>query len=209
MNRSRMGMLTSKVLLICIVAAQVPVMAQIESDKKPAKAEVSAEDRKTAITFAGENHPELARLLEQLEKSRPGEFARAVRELKQQIQRLEKVREKSPARYAEQLESWKLDSQIRVQIARWSRSHDAELEKQIRDLLKLRREAKLAQLGADQQRLADQLARVGEQLAKMSGPIESQVDEEWLQLSKRATAGKKNSDRTGSSRPTPAAGTVK
>ena len=74
-----------------------------DKNKKTARPEVSAEDRSRAISFASEHHPELARLLEQLEKPRPGEFARAIRELNGQIQRLEKLREKTPAKYEEQL----------------------------------------------------------------------------------------------------------
>ncbi len=204
MNRHRLALLSSGMLLTCVIAARVPVAAQEGSDKKPAKAVVSGEDRQSAMAFASENHPELARLLEQLEKSRPGEFARAMTELSQQVQRLENVREKSASRYAEQLESWKRDSQIRVQIARWSRSKDAEQEKQIRELLKKRRETKVAQLQAHQKRLSDQLTRVNEQLAAMSESMESQVDKEWEQLSQKAAAGRK-SNVTKSSEPSASA----
>ncbi len=201
MNRYRLALLATGFLLTCVIPARVPVAAQEGSDKKPAKLEVSVVDRQSAMTFATENHPELARLLEQLEKSRPGEFARAMKELNQQVQRLENVKDKSASRYAEQLESWKRDSQIRVQIARWSRSQDAEQERQIRELLKKRREARVAQLQADQKRVSDQLARINEQLATMSESMESQVDKEWEQLSKKAAPGRKNNGNKSSEPP--------
>lgn len=167
-------------------------------DKKAAKPEVTAEERATAMKFASQNHPELARLLEQLEKSRPGEFSRAARELTQQIQTLERIREKNPAKYQTQLENWKRDSQIRVLMARWSRNKDPELEKQVRKLLIQRRESRLVQLRAEQQRMAEQLRKVEEELTAISLPMESQIDREWDQLSKKAavrkTGEKKSTD---------------
>jgi prefoldin subunit 5 len=157
-----------------------------EHAEKKSRSEKSESDRKAAMQFATQHHPELARLLEQLEKSRPNEFARAIRDLNQQLQQLERTREKSPARYEAQLESWKTESQIRVLTARWSLSRDPELETQIRGLLKQRREAKMAQLKADKERLLEQQRKIDEQLSALSDPMDAQVDKEWEQLAKKA-----------------------
>jgi hypothetical protein len=159
-------------------------------EKKSSKTEVSDKDRAAAMRFASENHPELARLLEQLEKSRSGEFSRAVRELTQQIQALERFRERSPARYETQLEAWKRGSQIRVLMARWSRSQDPELEKQVRELLTARREARVVQLRSEQVRIAEQLRKIEEQLAAVSQPVEPAIEKEWEQLSKKSSTRK-------------------
>jgi hypothetical protein len=157
-----------------------------EHAEKKSRSEKSESDRKAAMQFATQHHPELARLLEQLEKSRPNEFARAIRDLNQQLQQLERTRDKSPARYEAQLESWKTESQIRVLTARWSLSRDPELETQIRGLLKQRREAKMAQLKADKERLLEQQRKIDEQLSALSDPMDAQVDKEWEQLAKKA-----------------------
>ncbi len=133
-------------------------------DKKP-RAEISDTDLTATMAFATEHHPELARLLEQLRKSRPHEFQRAVRELDQQIQGLEKLRERNPTRYAYQLELWKNDSQIRVLVAKWSRTQDDAFEQEIRALLQQRRDMKLAQLKVDQQRLTEQMQKLEKQVA--------------------------------------------
>ena len=166
-------------------------------DKK-SRSEKSEADRKAAMEFATQHHPELARLLEQLEKSRPSEFARAMKDLNQQLQQLERTREKSPTRYDAQLESWKVESQIRVLTARWSLSRDTELETQIRSLLKQRREAKMAQLKADKERLLEQQRKIDEQLSALDDPMDAQVDKEWEQLAKKAgspkNSGKKASE---------------
>lgn len=169
-----------------------PGKAQGEKKIRPDHSEA---DRKTAMEFAAKHHPELARLLEQLEKSRPSEFARAIKDINQQLQQLERTREKNSARYDSQLQSWKTESQIRVLTARWSVSRDAELESQIRGLLKLRREARIATLKADKERLQEQLRKIDEQLTELSDPMDSQVNKEWEQLARKAgppkTSGKK------------------
>ena len=171
-----------------------------EQGEKRSRIEKSEADRKAAMEFATQHHPELARLLEQLEKSRPNEFSRAIRDLNQQLQQLERTREKNPTRYDAQLESWKVESQIRVLTARWSLSRDAELETQIRGLLKQRREAKMAQLKADKERLLEQQRKIDEQLTALSDPMDSQVDKEWEQLAKKA-GNPKNSGKKASGPP--------
>jgi hypothetical protein len=158
--------------------------AKSETDKKK-NAEVADEDRERVIAFAKEHHPELAGLLEQLKKSRPNEFNKAVRELRQQISALDRVRERSPAKYAEQLASWKRDSQIRLLMARWAKKNDPAIEKEIRALLKERREARLAQLKADRERVNQQQRKLDEQLLEFEKPIDDLVGEEWDQLAKR------------------------
>jgi DNA-binding transcriptional MerR regulator len=167
-----------------------PSGASADKDKN-ARPPVTPEQRRQVLAFAREHHPELARLLEQLDKSRSGEFGRAVRELNLQIQRLERTREKSPARYAVQLESWKVDSQIRILMARWVRNHDDGLERQIRTLLRERQTARVAQLTAEQQRLEDQLKRINQQLTELAGDGEALVDKEWQQLASRTEQQKK------------------
>lgn len=175
------------------VRSDSPKPGDKATDKKP-RAELSESDLTVTMAFASEHHPELARLLEHLKKSRPGEFQRAVRELNQQIQTLEKLRERNPARYAHQLEVWKSDSQIRVLVAKWSRTRDDALEQEIRELLQQRRDMKLAQLKADQQRLTEQMQRLEKQISTLS---DSQLEREWEQLAKKTNAsrnaGNKNS----------------
>ena len=164
------------------------------ADKK-LRADVSESDLSVTMAFASEHHPELARLLEQLRKSRPHEFQKAVRELHQQIQTLEKLREKNPTRYTHQLELWKNDSQIRVLVAKWSRTQDDALEREIRALLQQRRDMKLTQLKVDQQRLTEQMQKVEKQIATMS---DSQLEREWEQLAKKTNASRKAGNKNSS-----------
>jgi hypothetical protein len=156
--------------------------------KSSTKQDLSAEDRSAALSFVAEHHPELSHLLMQLQKSRPLEFERAVRELVLQTQAIQRLLDKNPARYQTQLAAWKLDSQIRVLMARWARTEDAALETQIRTLIAQRQKMKVGQLQADRQKLEEQLKRIDDQLAGYADPEEQRVDTEWEQLSRRAKA---------------------
>ncbi|MEJ7591099.1 MAG: hypothetical protein WKF77_06085 [Planctomycetaceae bacterium] len=176
------------------VRSDSPKTGDKTADKKP-RADVSESDLTLTMAFASEHHPELARLLEKLRKSRPNEFQRAVRELNQQIQQLEKLREKNPTRYSHQLALWKNDSQIRVMVAKWSRTQDDALEQEIRALMQQRRDMKLAQLKADQQRLSEQMQKLEKQMATLS---DSQLEREWEQLAKKTNASRKAGSKNNS-----------
>ena len=116
---------------------------------------------------------------------------------------LEKLKEKNPTRYEHQLQLWKNDSQIRVLVAKWSLSKDEAIEKQIRQLLRQRRDTKVAQLKAEQKRLSEQLQKVEKQLTTISEMPDSQIDREWEQLAKKTNANRndikaKNSNKNNS-----------
>jgi len=160
--------------------------------KPSAKQDISAEDRSAALSFVAEHHPELSHLLMQLQKSRPLEFERALRELVLQTQAIARLQDKNPARYQTQLAAWKLDSQIRVLMARWARTEDAALQSQIRTLIAQRQQMKVSQLQADRQKLEEQLKRIEDQLSGYAGPEEQRVDTEWEQLSRRAKAASRS-----------------
>lgn len=165
--------------------------AKPEAARKAGKSALSEQDQQLAMDFARQHHPELFRLLEQLQKSRPAEFSRGIRDLHQQTQAIQKTKERNPARYESQLAAWKLDSQIRVLTARWAMTKDTALEKQIRDLLAQRLEMKRSQLEADENRLREQLRRIEEQKASMNTPLEERVTAEWEQLSRKVSAARR------------------
>lgn len=149
------------------------------------KTEITDADRAHVLQFAKENHPELAGLLEQLQKSRPDEFAKAVRELHLQVRALDRIRERSPARYEEQLNGWKRDSKIRLLMARWAKKNDPALEQEIRTLLTERRESRLVQLKSERERLNQLQRKIDEQLLDLEQPMQQQIDSEWEVLSRR------------------------
>lgn len=149
---------------------------------------ISAEDQKSTLDFIAEHHPELYHLLEQLQKSRPDEFRSALRELVPQTQAIIRMRDRLPARYPTQLAAWKRDSQIRLLMARWSRSQDPQIETQVRELIAQRHKDRTAELQTEQQRLSEQLRKVEEQLNSQLADPQQHFDGEWEQLARRASA---------------------
>jgi len=162
-----------------------------KSDKPaPPKSQksVSAEDQKSTLDFIAEHHPELFHLLEQLQKSRPDEFRSALRELVPQTQAIIRMRDRLPSRYPTQLAAWKRDSQIRLLMARWSRSQDPQIESQVRELIAQRHKDRTAELQAEQQRLSEQLRKIEEQLHSQNADPQQVFNAEWEQLARRAAA---------------------
>ena len=163
-----------------------------EKTAKPLKSgtprTLSPQDQQSTMEFVREHHPELAHLLDQLQKSRPEEFQNAIRQLVPQVQSIQRLRERAPARYSTQLAAWKLDSEIRLLIARWARNPDPQIESQIRELVHQRQQSRQTELESEQKRLEEQLHKVNEQLQSFAADPVSRVEAEWQQLSKQATA---------------------
>jgi len=156
---------------------------------------VTEQDVADTQKFVAEHHPELAALLTQLQKSRPAEFDRAIRELVPQTQSIQRLQERSPARYETQLRAWQVDSQIRVLMARWSRKPDAETEAKVRELITRRQQLRLEQTQSEKQRLTEQLQKLDEQLQSFRQPETERVQAEWEQLSRRATIAAKQAEK--------------
>lgn len=192
-------------LLVAVIAAPATAIAQEatpsrgtsideKADRKSARIEISSAEQAAAMEFAKIHHPELFGLLEQLQKSRPDEFQKGIRDLHIQTQGIAKLKDRNPARYESQLEAWKLDSQIRVLVARWSRSKEPELKAQVRTLLAERQQLRMKHIEQEEKRLQEQLRKLQEQKNAMSAPLEERVQKEWDQLANRTFAARKTRD---------------
>jgi hypothetical protein len=118
-----------------------------------------------ALTFAQLHHPELEKLLVHLQKSNPAEYRRAVRKLYLDSERLARVAERSPERYELELEAWKLDSRIRLHVARMSMSSGrGELDEQLRTLLQDRVDLRLRLLHFERERAESRLSKLTESI---------------------------------------------
>lgn len=138
------------------------------------------------IQFARQHHPELADLIQQLRLAGSSEFDRAIKQLATEMHRLERIKERTPQRFEMELEGWKLESKTRLLVARWAMSKDPEQEKQIRDLLRQRRQIRVNQLQQEKQRLEERMSVLKDQLASATEKLDQQVEEEWQRLARRA-----------------------
>jgi len=160
-----------------------------------------------ALKFAQLHHPELERLLARLENNNPAEYRRAVRKLYQDSERLARTAERSPDRHELELDAWKLDSRIRLLVARMSMSSDNEkLDSQLQALLQERVDLRLRQLRGERERIESRLARLTETIDEIeSDPTGAALKD--LQRVKRSLGIPPNrrtppADRPARSRPT-------
>ncbi|MDG2130365.1 MAG: hypothetical protein P8K08_20360 [Fuerstiella sp.] len=150
---------------------------------------LSVNQQDDALEFARKHHPELANLLERLQSTVPaGFFARGIREVHLARQRLERIREKQPARFESELKHWKIDSEIRLLTARWAMSRDPALEKTIRELLRTRQQSRMDRLNEERAKLAARLTQLDAQIGLGTEELAVDLVEEWNRLAKQATA---------------------
>ena len=166
-------------VLLTLLSASAHAQQSGPVANTPQRPPISEQDRTEAQQFVAEHHPELASLLSQLQKSRPAEFERALRELVPQTQAIQRSKERSPARYESLLAAWKVDSQIRVLMARWSRKQDPETETKVRELIAQRQQLRREQTQAEKQRLTEQLQKLDEQLQTLEQPETQRIQAEW------------------------------
>ena len=116
---------------------------------------------------------------------------RALRELNSASTRFGRLKERlTPEKYERQLAVWKLDSRIRLQLAKWSVKNDSQIEADVKKSLTERN-------AIQQRQFEDELARVEERQARLKSLIQKlqskSVDAEWERLSN--SVARKNKTR--------------
>jgi hypothetical protein len=149
---------------------------------KPPVVVVTPEREVAAIAFAQENHPELASLLEGLKRNAFKEYQAAMIELDRAVDRLAKLKEKSPERYEFELAEWKMTSRIRLLAARLSMYSDPTVETDLRNALRERLEFRIATQRTERDRLQGRVS--------MTSKADSIVEKQFVDLRKTLPATK-------------------
>lgn len=159
---------SSLLLIVCLLGLSLPADDKPTSRRKtqqvPAEP-VSEAAEKVALDFARAQHPELADLLDALRRSNQRAYQAALRDVSRDAERLNKLAERDADRHQLSLRVWKLDSRIRLEIARLSMSSDVEVESRLRPMIEKRQAARLALLEFEHQRQKERLDKLSEQLA--------------------------------------------
>lgn len=158
---------------------------------------IGKERAEAAVKFARKHHPELAELLEGLQRSDDRNYQAGLKVLTRDSERLKNMGERKDERYPLSLELWKLDSRIRLEIARLSMSPDEDFEPRLRPLMEKRRDARIQLVRMERRKTAERLAKYDEQLKTLESKSDSLVGSEIDRLKKLMTAR----SRTKSSRP--------
>ncbi|MEP3480629.1 MAG: hypothetical protein ABJZ55_15370 [Fuerstiella sp.] len=146
---------------------------------------LSKETEKKAIEFAQQHQPAMASLVKRLRNKSPEAYDKAIRELSADAVRLTKFEERQPQRFQSELELWKVDSEIRIQLARWTVSGSDRVEVILRRLLTKRQGLRRQRMEVERQRLQARLEAIDEQLQQSTPQSAEDIDREWNKLTRR------------------------
>lgn len=149
---------------------------------------ISKDRAEAAVRFARKHHPELAKLLEGLRKSNDRHYQAGLRALTRDAERLAKMGERQDERYPVSLELWKLESRIRLEIARLSMSPDEDFEPRLRPLMEKRQTARVQLVKMERQRTAERLAKYDDELKTLQSRSDGLVGSEIERLKKMMAA---------------------
>jgi hypothetical protein len=150
----------------------------------------SGDREKIALAFAKQHHPELVGLLEHLKDEKRPQYARAIRDLSAARERLHKIQQRLPERYERDLQNWKLDSRIRLMLARLQMADPSEvdsLQDELRNLVTKRMDSRLAQLQEEKTRLQARIRILDKSINELSSDRTESVDRELRRLERTLT----------------------
>lgn len=145
-------------------------------------------DEAAALAFAAQHHPELAALLRHMEKPAPREYRAGILDVEWSRQRLERTRERSPERYELELSEWKLNSQIRLLVARLAMGESPAQVAELKSLVRDRAAVRLQLLEDDRDRMTARLERLESQIAARRADADQIVEREVQNLVGSASA---------------------
>ncbi len=177
------------------------------SSSRKQRPTLSKKQHATVMKFARAHHSELADLLLQLKQRNTSDYKQAAIELHTDVERLERLRQRSPDRHKLELDLWKLDSHVKLLAARLTMSQRPEVEAELRAALLKRVNLRLVRLRAEHQRMKTRLDRLDVAIDQLASDPEQAADVDWkkLQVSLNKNKTRKAKRRTtDAQRPTTA-----
>ena len=165
--------------------------------KKPAQKKFSASRERGVLKFVELHHPELSGLLNGLKAANDKQYRAAIQDVLRDKDRLAKIAERDSERHAVSLDLWKLNSRLRLEVARFSMSGSSGNVDKLVELMKNRNNARVRLHSLDRNRLVQRLEKLDLQIEKLSEKTEDgflkEVDR--LRKSVAARARKSKTDR--------------
>jgi hypothetical protein len=148
---------------------------------------LTADQQQLALGFARTQHPDLADLLEKLKERNPKEYTHALTELSRAEQKLQRMAEQNPERYALAIRLWRVESRIRLQLAQLAIDGDGAQDESLKGLLSERRSMRIELLQFDRKKTAERITNLDRQLEQLQRDPEGDVAKELAKL--KQTAG--------------------
>jgi hypothetical protein len=203
---SSLGLLTSlghvALALACLTGRLQPAAAQDARPTaagRPANSEggaaqkkvesalsLTAEEEQQALGFARSQHPELVPLLEKLREDSPNEYRKALTDLYRAEQKLHRMADQNPERYAIALGLWNVQSRINLLAARMIREADGAHDDALKSLLAERRHLRIELLQLDRTKAAERVANLDAQLIQLQQDPDGDVEKELSKLKQTA-----------------------
>lgn len=179
------------------------------AQKKPAQnktaAPLSPKHEATALTFAKRHHAELASLLDQLKEMDAQKYQSAIQELFRTSERLSRYQKRMPDRYKSDLEIWKIDSRVRLIVARSVNGMEDETRKQVKGLLLKRNQIRFRQLTSDRKKQQDRLKRLDEQISQLKTDSDTIAERDLDRLMRSVRNRSKTRKKPSAAKTTPVA----
>lgn len=139
-----------------------------------------------ALEFAEAHHPELAKLLKNLKKHDPNQYNKGISELRKTILRLDKVREKIPEKYDRELQSWRVNSEIRLQVARILLTDKQEDHDKLTAMLMEKRQLEINHLQSELERLTSETKKLEDRKTRVKNDLSAKSTDipSWVKLEK-------------------------
>lgn len=158
--------------------------------KTKSQPNVSNSRRKELMAFFKTHHPELQRLVSQLQKSRPVQYQATLRSLDREVKSLQSLKSRSPERYKKSLQIWKVSTDIRVQTAQLARKQNPKEKNKIRGKLKSliakQHDLKVEQLRVDFEWQKKRMEKLQKQLSSMEEDRDNLIARKMESLNKSA-----------------------
>jgi hypothetical protein len=146
----------------------------------------TAEGEQQALGFARSQHPELLPLLERLRADNPNEYRKALTDLHRAEQKLHRMADQNPERYALSLALWNVQSRINLLAARMVREADGAHDENLKSLLAERRRLRIELLQFDRTRAAERVANLDVQLNQLQQDPDGDIEKELSKLKQTA-----------------------
>ncbi len=168
-------------------------------------ASLSSDHEATALTFAKRHHAELASLLDQLKEMDSQKYQSAIEELFRTSERLSRYQDRMPDRYKADLEIWKIDSRVRLIVARSVNGMEDETRSQVKGLLLKRNQIRYRQLTNERQKQQDRLERLDEQISQLENESETLAERDLDRLMRSVRNRSKARKKSSTAKTTPVA----
>lgn len=164
--------------------------------------EITPQRERVVLKFAKQHHAELANLLQHLKEMDEKKYDSAILELSRTYDRLERTRSRSQERFQTDLALWKIDSRVKLLVARSIRGMEDETRQQIQELLLQRNVIRLKQYTEERDRLKNRLSRIEEQVEELKQHGESLAEQDMERILKTASRLSKNNSRSATNKTT-------